>query len=164
VAASTARRARTRLGRCSSSRGGNGGAATFAKLVELETAVAVANADLGTLSYVTNPKVRGALKTKDKDTDTGQYVWGNDNTVNGYRAYASNLIPANLTKGSGSNLAAAIFGNWSDLVVGMWGGLDILVDPYTGSSSGTVRVVALQNVDVKLRQTASFAKITDIVA
>lgn len=144
--------------------GANGGAATFAKMVELETAVATANADMGRLAYVTNAKVRGALKTKDKGTDTGKFVWNDDNTVNGYAAHATNLIPSNLTKGSGTNLSAAIFGNWADLVIAMWGGLDILVDPYTGSSSGTVRITALQDVDVKLRQSASFAKIADIVA
>jgi HK97 family phage major capsid protein len=144
--------------------GTNGAAPTWAKIVELETVVAAANADLGALSYVTNAKVRGVLKTTEKAATTGQFVWRDDNTLNGYRANATNLIPSNLTKGSGTNLSAMIFGNWADLVIAMWGGLDILVDPYSASTSGTVRVVALQDVDVKLRHAESFAKSVDVVA
>ena len=57
--------------------------------------------------------------------------------------------------------SAIFFGNWGDLMIGMWGGLDILVDPYTASTTGTVRVIALQDVDVAVRQPASFAAMLD---
>jgi hypothetical protein len=68
-----------------------------------------------------------------------------------------------LTKGTSSGVcSAAIFGNWADLVIGMWGGLDLTVDPYSGSTAGTVRVVALQDVDVALRNTVSFATVVDL--
>ena len=53
------------------------------------------------------------------------------------------------------------FGNFRDLVIGMWGGLDLMVDPYSGSTSGTVRIVALQDVDVAVRYTESFATMVD---
>jgi hypothetical protein len=36
-----------------------------------------------------------------------------------------------------------------------------MVDPYTGSTAGTVRVVALQDVDVQLRNVVSFATMVD---
>lgn len=142
--------------------GANGAALAYANLVALETAVATANADLGNLAYLTNAKVRGNLKLKDRGTDTGKYVWADDNTVNGYKAYATNLVPSNLTKGTSTGVcSAALFGNWNDLILGFWGALDILTDPFTGSSSGTVRVVALQDVDIKVRHAESFAKIVD---
>jgi hypothetical protein len=48
------------------------------------------------------------------------------------------------------------FGNFADLLVGMWSGLDLMVDPYSGSTAGTVRVVALQDVDVAVRNAVSF--------
>jgi hypothetical protein len=54
-----------------------------------------------------------------------------------------------------------VFGNFADLVIGMWGSLDLMVDPYTGSTAGTVRVVALQDVDVQLRNVVSFATMVD---
>jgi hypothetical protein len=56
-----------------------------------------------------------------------------------------------------------IFGNTSDLLVGMWSGLDLIVDPYTAATSGTVRVVALQDVDVAVRHPESFAVIVDMI-
>jgi hypothetical protein len=56
-----------------------------------------------------------------------------------------------------------LFGNWADLMIGMWGSLDLMVDPYTGSTAGTVRVVALQDVDVAVRNLESFASFVDII-
>ena len=49
------------------------------------------------------------------------------------------------------------FGNWSDCIIGYWSSLDLLVDPYTHSSSGTIRITALQDVDVAFRHAASFS-------
>jgi hypothetical protein len=43
----------------------------------------------------------------------------------------------------------------------MYGGLDITVDPYALSTSGGVRIVALQNVDVAVRHAVSFCKSSD---
>ena len=49
-----------------------------------------------------------------------------------------------------------VFGNFNDLLIGFFGGLDIVVDPYSNSTSGTVRVVALQSVDCAVRHAVSF--------
>jgi len=144
--------------------GTNGLAPTWAHIVGLETAVSVANADMGTLGYLTNTKVRGKLKTTEKFASTsGQPVWDNSGQpLNGYNAGVTNAVPSNLVKGtSGSTASAIIFGNFADLMIGMWGSLDIMVDPYTGSTAGTVRVVALQDVDVAVRNVESFATMVD---
>ena len=69
--------------------------------------------------------------------------------------------PFNL--GSPKQLGDILFGNWADLLIGMWGGLDLMVDPYTGSTAGTVRVVALQDVDVAIRHAESFATMVDAI-
>jgi HK97 family phage major capsid protein len=48
--------------------------------------------------------------------------------------------------------------DWSQMIIGMWGnGLDILVDPYSGSSSGLVKVVAFMDADVLVAQADAFA-------
>ncbi|MFN7155079.1 MAG: phage major capsid protein [Acidovorax sp.] len=145
--------------------GTNGLAPTWQHMVDLESAVAVANADVGTLAYLTNAKVRGKLKSTSKVTGQNGFIWdGGDTPINGYRAAVTNAVPSNLTKGTSNGVcSAAIFGNWADLVIGMWGGLDLMVDPYTGSAAGTVRVVALQDVDVALRNTVSFATVVDLL-
>lgn len=140
--------------------GTNGAAPDWADIIDLESAVANANADVGSLYYITNTKVRGKLKQTEKATGTAQFVW--TDSLNGYQALVTNQVPSNLTKGTASGVCSAIiFGNLADLIIGMWGGLDLMVDPYTGSTSGTVRVVALQDVDVAVRHAASFAAMKD---
>lgn len=144
--------------------GANGAAPTYDHLVDLETAIGNANADLGNLAYLTNSKVRGKLrKTQEFSGTNGKPVWTRGlergiGEVLGYDAFVSNSLPSNLVKGtSGSVCSPIIFANWLDLLIGMWGGLDVMLDPYTGATSGTKRVIALQDVDVQLRQVASFA-------
>lgn len=144
--------------------GTDGGQMTFDKLVEMETLVSEANADIGTLRYVTNARVRGALKTTPKVAGYPVYLWENGDIVNGYRAFVSNQVPGNLTKGAGTNLSAMIFGNFADLIIGEWGALDLLVDPYTNSANGAVRIRVLQDVDINVRHPESFAVCKDIIA
>lgn len=120
--------------------GTNGLAPTYAHLIALETEVAQDNADIGRVAYMTNTKVRGKLKSTVVGTDQ-RMVWSDGaSPMNGYPAWITNQVSSALTKGSSSGVCSAIFfGNWGDLLIGMWGGLDILVDPYTASTTGTVR-------------------------
>ena len=119
---------------------------TFAEVVTLETAVAEDNALNGNLAYILPASMNGALKTTAKDAGSGQFV-SEGGMINGYNAIVSNQATA-------GNL---YFGNFDDLLIGMFGGLDIVVDPYTASTTGTVRIVALQSVDVAVRNAVSFA-------
>lgn len=146
--------------------GTNGLAPAWSHICELETDVAVGNADIGRLGYMTNPKVRGKLKQVFTNATYGEIpLWtgkGGQGELNGYPAYCTNQVSSALTKGSSSGVCSAIFfGNWADLVFGLWSGVDILVDPYTGSSSGTVRVTAFQDADVGVRNAASFSAMLD---
>ena len=120
---------------------------TFAEVVAMETAVAEDNALMGNLAYILPASMYGALKTTVKDSGSGQFVVAPDGTMNGYRTVVSNQVTA----------GDLYFGNFADLLIGMYGGLDITVDPYTASTSGTVRIVALQTVDVAVRHAVSFA-------
>ena len=120
-------------------------APTFAEMVSMETAVAVDNALLGGLVYIVHPSNAGTLKTTEKATNTAQFVY-TDGLINGYPVVVSAQLTAN----------NYVFGNMSDLLVGLFSGVDLVVDPYTNSSSGTVRVVALQSCDVNVRNAVSF--------
>ncbi len=120
---------------------------TFAEVVQLETEVATDNADMGALAYMTDAAMRGAFKTTEKASSTAQYIWEQGNTVNGYPCWITNQV----TDGD------VFFANWAELIIGTWGGLDLLTDPYTNSLSGTIRVVAHQSVDVGVRHPVSFA-------
>jgi HK97 family phage major capsid protein len=145
--------------------GTNGAAPTYDHLIDMTTIIDSANADMGNLGFLTNSQVRGKLrKTPVMGNAAAMPVWGLSDGINnvaGYQSYVTNAIPSDLVKGSSSACSAIIFGNWADLMIGMWGGLDIMLDPYTGATSGTKRVVALQDVDVALRRVASFAVMKD---
>jgi HK97 family phage major capsid protein len=148
--------------------GDNGAAPTYEHMVDLESAVSTANADVGNLGFLTNSKVRGKLrKTQEFASTNGKAVWtsGRERGIGevlGYDALVTNSMPSNLTKGTANGVcSAAAFGNWADLVIAMWGGLDVMLDPYTGATSGTKRVVALQDVDINARHAASFAVMKD---
>jgi HK97 family phage major capsid protein len=120
---------------------------TFAEIVYLETVIAAANADGSAMKYVTNATRRGGMKTTCKAGTFPVFIWEKDE-VNGYPALVSNQVAA----------GDIFFGNWSDLLFGMWGGLDMLVDPYSRSINGTVRMTAFQSADVAVRHAESFSR------
>mgnify|MGYP006090488013 CR=1 FL=1 len=124
---------------------------TWAEIVAMESAVANDNALNGSLGYICRPADFGTLKTVEKASGTAQFVVNPDNSMNGYNVVRSNQV----TSGD------FYFGNFADLLIGMYGGLDITVDPYALSTSGGVRIVALQNVDVAVRHAVSFCKSND---
>jgi len=144
--------------------GTDGLAPTWAHIVALETAVANANADMGSLGYLTNSKVRGKLKTTAKVASTdSNMIWGGGATpLNEYACAVSNQVPSTLVKGgSGAACSAIIFGNWNDLVIAQWGGLDLVVDNYTQATSNLTRIVANTYADVGVRHPESFAAMQD---
>jgi HK97 family phage major capsid protein len=128
------------------------GYTTFADYVNAEAALSTDNALLGSLGYMMNSALRGTLKTTEKSATgtNANFIYEADNTINGYPAYVSNSMPNN----------TAVFANFSDILIGFWSGLDIMVDPYTGSASGTVRVVAMQDYDVAIRHPESICKLS----
>lgn len=120
---------------------------TWLEMIQLETEVAADNADIGSLAYLVNATGRGALKGVAKATNQAIFAWEND-SVNGYKAVASNQVASN----------DYWFGNWKDLLLGFWSGLDLTVDPYAGATSGTVRIIALQDMDIAVRHPVSFCR------
>ena len=141
----------------------NGGAITYGKLVDMETEVAIDNGLLGNLAYVSNAKVQGKLKTIPQIAGYPVYLI-NDGKVNGYPFFMSNAIPSNLKKGTSQSgvLSAALFGAWSEVFVGGWGGLQFILDPYTAKDKGVLEISAAAYHDVLVRRPEAFAKIVDI--
>ncbi len=144
--------------------GTNGAAPTWANIVALETAISSSDADVGSLNYLTNPKVRGKLKTTEKFSGTnGMAVWENGNTLNGYGAGVSNVVSSTLTKGSASAICSAIiFGNFEDLIVAGWGGLDVQrVTDRASAIAGKTSIVVTAFYDAVVQRAASFAAMKD---
>lgn len=147
--------------------GTDGAAPTWAKIVEMETMIAADDADVANMAYIVNAKTRGYLKSTPKvATYSAAMMWdtqSKDAPLNGYPVIVSNQCRSDLTKASGTGLSELFFGNWADLIIGQWGTLDIMVDPYTGATAGTVRIIALQDADVCVRHGESFSRIPDAV-
>lgn len=120
---------------------------TFAEYIGMETDVASANADAGSMRYIINAAARGALKSTAKSATAvaAGFVYENDE-INGYPAIVSNQLLTN----------DALFGDFSMMIMGMWSGLDLTVDPYAGATAGTVRIIALQDVDFAVKQPGAF--------
>ncbi len=133
-----------------------GAAPTWAKVVEFETDVANANADLGPMAYLTTPNVRGSWKTTPKVTAQPVYLWQDGATpgsgvVNGYRAEATKQVPSD----------KVIFGNWNDLILADWAGVDVVVDPYSLKKSGQIEITITIHSDSGVRHAASFSVSSD---
>jgi HK97 family phage major capsid protein len=129
--------------------GGSHNCGDWEDYVDLETALAVNNLDAGSMRYLMNSGVRGALKqTLKVSGDAGAgYIFTDAGTINGYQTVISNQLQTN----------DVLFGNFADCIVGMWSGLDVVVDPYTQSASGQVILTVHQDFDVAVRRAQSFA-------
>ena len=123
-------------------------APTYAELVSMESKINADNADIGAMSYVTNSTIYGGFKTTEKASSTAQFVLEPGGTVNGYGVVRSNQIAT----------GDVFFGVWNQMLMGMWGALDLQVNPYALDTSGGVRVTALQDVDVAVRHPEAFTR------
>lgn len=146
--------------------GANGAAPDWADIVNLEREVAIDNADLGALGYLTNAKVRGKLKQTAKVSSTDSVmIWSDtagNTPLNGYRAGVSNNVPSDLDKGTATGVCSAIiFGNFNDVIIAEWGTVDILADPYTSAGNSLVMLYAWQDADIGIRHAESFAAMQD---
>lgn len=148
-------------GASNNSTNANGAALIWADIVRLETEVAVDNADVGRLGYMTNARVRGALKTTPKIASTdSRMIWDADGLLNGYQPWITNQVRGDITKGTSTTLCALFFGNWAELVIGLWGVIDITAD-IPDNRTGTVRVAAIVETDIAVRRAQSFAACLD---
>lgn len=146
--------------------GTNGGAPTWAKLVALETEVEDNNVgtDGNAMAYITNARGKGTLKTTLKASSAGSTMLWENNEINGYRALMTNSISKTYTKGTAEDICSGLlFGDFSQLVIALWTGLDILVDPYTNGGAGATNIYAHQDFDIQVRRAQAFAKFLDML-
>ena len=144
--------------------GTTGAAIAWSHVVGLEKEVAIDNADMDNLAYLTNPKVIWKLKQTAIGTDQRMILAPGEKELNGYKLVASTLVPSTLDKGASTGVCSAmIFGNFADLLIANWGGLDIVIDPYTDAKNSLVNVIVNSWWDVNVRHAESFAAMKDIL-
>ena len=148
--------------------GTTGGAPTWDAIVALIAAVDTSNALAGNLAFLGNAKVASKLRRTLRTTaDTASnFILGDTGTLAGYRFASSQVVPATLAKGaSGNVLSALIFGDWSQLVIGFWSELDLLVNPFetVAYSKGNIQIRAMATADVAIKQPLAFAASVEIL-
>jgi len=130
--------------------------ASWANIVNMESMVAVDNALASSMAYICKATAAAKLKTTTRDSTAGGYIWENDpllkGTIDGYPAFVTNVFTDD----------TIIFGDWTQMMYGQWGGLDLLVNPYSLDTYAQVRVVIAGYFDVALRHAESFARIDDL--
>jgi len=140
------------------------GAIDYADLIAFESALANADALQGNLAYVMHPAVLAKLKQTKLDAGSGRFlVEGTLDpvmTANGYRALSTTLAPKYTTPDPDEY--GVVFGNWSDVQVGFWGGATLMVDPYTNMKSSIVEVYLERFMDTAVLRNESFALAKDV--
>lgn len=120
-------------------------AITYADVVKMEAELESNNVK-GDIKFIVSPSAKATLKTTTKG-DTDNFIM-EDGEVNGYPVLCTSAVA-----GKG-----VIYGNFADLVIGQWGGIDLTVDPYTQAAKGKVRLVINAYFDAKPRRTEAFVK------
>lgn len=143
--------------------GTNGLAPAWSHIVDLETAIYTANADVEGMGYLTTPGIKGYLKKTAIESGDASKIWPvGTKELNGYKAEVSTLMPSTLDKGTSTGVCHAIlFGNFKDLVMCQWGGLDVLVDPYSLKYQGLIEIQLDSFHDILVKRAASFAAMLD---
>ena len=120
-------------------------AVTYKDIVNMEAELEDANV-MGNIKFIVSPSAKADLKTTEKGNTDNFLMEGNE--LNGYPVMCTSAVT-----GKG-----VIMANWSDLVIGQWGGIDLVVDPYTQAANGKVRLVINAYFDAKPRRTEAFVK------
>lgn len=143
--------------------GAQGGAPTWVNVTQLPARVAAANAEAESMAYLTTPEIRARMQAAQKfPTSAADAIWTQPGVLNGYRAEVSNQVRKNLVKGTNSDCHAIIFGDWSQLVFGIWGGVEMVLDPYALKKQGVIEATIYLAADTAVRQPAGFAAQIDV--
>lgn len=139
------------------SAGTSGNAAlTYGNVVDIWSEVAADNALLGSLYWVTHPRVVGKLmQTLVAASTDSRMIMQDTNSLLGYPLVQTTQMPS-------SSPYTLLFGNFTDLYLGFFGALDVLVDPYGAAGNSTVNLYFYQMMDVAVARPESFAAAQDV--
>ena len=127
----------------------------YAKVLEFQTDVAGGNALAANCAYVTTPAVAALLKQRVAFSSTASPLWEGgilDGNLQGFRAVATNSVTA----------ASMVFGDFSQVVIGEWGMLELALNPYANFAAAISGIRAIQTVDIGIRQAGAFSRATSI--
>lgn len=123
-------------------------AITFADILKMEQTLEEKNVG-GNIKFIASPAAKAVLRTTavgGTKSDLRMLMEGNE--IDGISTLVTN----------GMTAKGLILGNFNDLVIGQWGGIDLTVDPYTQAANGKIRLVVNAYFDAKPQRADSFVK------
>jgi HK97 family phage major capsid protein len=128
-----------------------GASLDWADVLGMQESIAAANADDANVAFIATPAVRKLLSGRERATGSG-FIWG-DGRIAGAPGYVSTDVPT----------ATMIAGDWSNVVLGLWGpGFEFAVDPTAGFKAGIIAARVLVSCDVGVRVPAAMNAATSI--
>jgi hypothetical protein len=141
--------------------GTNGGALTYAKVLEMLRVQTDNNAMREGMHFIASPRTFYNAYAISKDSGSGRFIIEEDR-IQGIQAHASVHVPTNLTKGSGTNLSALVLGWWRALYIAQFGMFDLVVDPYSLKKSGQDEITLNGYWDIKAANDKFFTVLKDL--
>lgn len=134
---------------------------TYPALLSMIRSVKVAKSRQGSSGFLTNAYGEFALYTTPRQTSgvEGNFIMNPDSpNLIGRRFITSENVSSAFSEGSETDLVGIIYSdNWGSAILGTWGGLDILFDPYTQALGGKIRFVCNAYMDVEIEHAAEFS-------
>ena len=119
------------------------------------------NANVASSAWLVAPAAAGALRTTLKSASAGANYLLQDGRLGELPVYVTNQVP---TVGTAPAKNVAILGDWSQVMLGIWSEIDILVNPFaeTPYKKGNVLVRAMSTVDIGVRHPEAFVVASDL--
>jgi HK97 family phage major capsid protein len=132
-------------------------ALNWANTLAMKTKAELANVEAS--SWLFNPKVAAKFAGTEKSTGTGIYLMNDEGRIASLQSYTTNQVP-DVDVDSGY----AILGDWSQVLLGIWSEIDLLVNQYaeTAYRRGGVLVRAMSTVDIAIRHPQAFVVANDV--
>ncbi|MGM0561056.1 MAG: phage major capsid protein [Pseudomonadota bacterium] len=136
---------------------------SWAEVLDFIAGIEAEDADIGAMGWVSHPKAVKALRSTLKVSGDagGGYLMEQPGNLAGYSMAATTAVP--VSTGT-PDTTSVLFGAWSQLLIGMWSGIDLLANPYSDTAfpKGRVQVRAMQDYDIAVRHAESFAVASDL--
>ena len=129
-----------------------GGVPDRSTFLAMWAAIAADNADFDNMSVVTTASLYAFLQGAYIDAGSGRFILENGvlSGVGTPIIYSNNMPAGNI-----------LMGDFSKFVMGVWGGVDLLINPYTKGKENIVEVIINQFFDMGCLYPSAFCKITD---
>ncbi|MBN3807140.1 phage major capsid protein [Paraburkholderia sp. Ac-20336] len=110
--------------------------------------------------WLSNPSVKRVLAATQKAANTGIYL-SDGTSMAGYPLVTTNQVP---NKAGTPATGRLLFGDFTQLILGIWSEVDILVNPYAQDafSKGNVLVRAMMTCDQAVRHPEAFVSVDDV--